>query len=541
MDETQSPSGGQGADLPFIHSHMAYFLVPLPEPLGLPGGFELLCGAETSADRYRAHEHDAQAPFPPPVHLAASLKFHRVEKPPTGASDGDALFELAQTVLPGFGRGRGDGEPAPEAAGDGPPGATVPRTFVEMAVTFDLDDTDDMGLSDAFDTGLEQVRQVQRAYYLVTRRPLRLATRESMPLGVPCGVRQVWDEDGAALPFQVVASVYLLNMNVGRDTRDAGLGDGHERALQQGLWQTSHGGFVVDYLEFVREADVALEEDGAYRAAVLFTATACEVLLDNLLGHLLWESGSRPEAAAVLFDEHPTITSRVKKLYHPRLGGTWSVDAAGPLHSWFAGVAGLRNRVVHGGYEPTLLEARAAATAAGVLTDHLGDLVSAKVNRYPRTAMALPGDAGVRRRGHWSKRLQRLRDDPTEVDWTSTYARWRTAMQRARQDSPTRQQPTADGGWVVAVLHPGDALQWVVHDRGAGMAAVVRPQDVLGLEPVQQEQLQTRREKAAASTESIWFAGVRATEPAPADWMPEYRLVPMSGVMVDGNDLDPVA
>jgi len=34
--------------------------------------------------------------------------------------------------------------------------------------------------------------------------------------------------------------------------------------------------------------------------------------------------------------------------------------------------------------------------------------------------------------------------------------------------------------------------------------------------------------------------GTTAPEPASEEWIPEYRLVPMAGVMVNGDDLDPL-
>jgi len=327
-------------------------------------------------------------------------------------------------------------------------GPEADRTYAELAVACDVDGDHERQVSDAFDTGLGLLRELQRAYYLVRRGPVRLATREAMPFAVPYGVRCLYDEQGQVRPFEVPLSMYVLNLNLRKDVLDGDLTAQELAQFGFALRQQSYRGFVADYLDLVRETQVALNLDGSYRAAVLYAATSCEVLLDNLLAHMLWEERVRPEDAAATFDAgREGIAGRVKRHYHPRLGGQWSVDRPGPVRDWFTQVAGLRNRVVHGGHEPTLAEAAAASTAATSLATYLGDLLSARTQDSPRTALALPGKAGLQRRGKWQPRLGHLEHTAGEVNWVATFASWQTAMQRARTDSPctSRRPATAPG------------------------------------------------------------------------------------------------
>lgn len=518
---------------PLVHPHLAYFFVPLPEPLGLPDGYVLVCGSPDATP-----------------HLAASLKFHRA----TSGSAGDEtslLFRLAERVLPGAGPVAEDAgpdrhrqeetEPEPGASGQQPePGRPPPgdRTVVEMAVACDLGDEDAMSsLSDAFDRGLGYVREAQRAYYLARRRPLTLAARESMPFAVPVAVRRLHDDHGDPLPFRVSPSMYLLNMNLHAQVREADLDDRELEGLPTALWQQSRPGFVTDYLEFVRESQVALELQGSYRTAVLFAATACEVLLDSLLAHLLWEEGTRPEDAAPVFDTW--LTARVKREYHNRIGGQWDTTRPGPVADWSTLVAGLRNRVVHGGHEPALAEARTAGDASATLSTHLGDLLAERVDAYPRTANVLPGEHGLRRRGRWTAAVEALTRDPAEVNWIDTFSRWRTALQRARADT-ARSDPTGPRR-PFAVVRPGGALQWVVHDAANGMAAVVPKGQLDGVTTLQLAALERARPAlgTAGQAQVVAVEGATCQEPSPRDWVSEYRLVPGTGVMVRGEDLDP--
>ncbi len=75
-------------------------------------------------------------------------------------------------------------------------------------------------------------------------------------------------------------------------------------------------------------------------------------------------------------------------------------------------------------------------------------------------------------------------------------------------------------------------------DGGAG-----RPADITGILPGQREQLDLLVDDLAAGGDhdgcSVHVAGATAPEPDGGAWVPEYRLVPLAGVMVDGNDLDP--
>jgi hypothetical protein len=82
-----------------IHSHVVYFLVPLPEPLGLPDGHLVECGAATTRQQFLQAEATGW-PAPPPSHLAASVVFHRAAVPSGSSQDFGYLFDLAERVLP---------------------------------------------------------------------------------------------------------------------------------------------------------------------------------------------------------------------------------------------------------------------------------------------------------------------------------------------------------------------------------------------------------------------------------------------------------
>jgi len=126
----------------------------------------------------------------------------------------------------------------------------------------------------------------------------------------------------------------------------------------------------------------------------------------------------------------------------------------------------------------------------------------------------------------------------------ATFARWRDAMQRARAAAPVAVAPTAANAWLYLFVRSGGQVLWVVHARAAGLAAAVDPASLTGVLPGQQEQFDRRiNELAEGGGHDVFcafVAGASALEPLLDAWIPEYRLVPFVGVMVDGNDLDPI-
>jgi hypothetical protein len=88
-DQFSTASGGE-----VIHSHLVYFIVPLPEPLGLPDKYLISCGSPTSREQYLKAQM-AGRPMPPPWHRAASVVFHRYTSSSSSSQEINHLFELA--------------------------------------------------------------------------------------------------------------------------------------------------------------------------------------------------------------------------------------------------------------------------------------------------------------------------------------------------------------------------------------------------------------------------------------------------------------
>jgi hypothetical protein len=289
-----------------------------------------------------------------PWRLGVSLCFHQVERGPD-LEIVHLLFDLANKVFPD-----GNRQPRDQSTASGYGGLSLPATVVEMAIPLDVDDdmTEDESMlrtADAFDEGLEFVRKVQQAYYTAARVPVRLAARESLPPVIPHALRRMRDDESSPLAFQVPVVVYLQNLNVPIDP--GGWGEPLSQLFDSAMNHSVLEGFLFSCLDFLREANVAFYRDGTRRSAVIFAATACEILFDDTLARLLWEEGIRPEDAAEVYDRWDTVAKRVKSAFAPRLGGVWSLDVAAPVNRWFVNVVGFRNR----SREPVVCQRRRVA------------------------------------------------------------------------------------------------------------------------------------------------------------------------------------
>jgi len=534
MANPQAPLSSPNA---VLSPHLVYFLIPLPDVLHVPDDHHfavqrtVILGGEDE-DPYSVETIDTL------------IRFHQIQNP-LSYQLVNSLFELASKIFP-------NSSIVDDAAMEGPNFPPGLLTVAEVAVPCALSDestvSSDLGddiesdneLSDAFDLAIRTIRQYQRANYLVKRIPMRLVARQNMPFAIPYGSHRIDTETTDSSSLELNMGIFLTNKNI--EESEVNWGDSDEGLLQVAIDHQFDEGFLSGYLDLDREAKVAWYREGNARSAVIFIAAACESLLDDLLKHLLWEDGQRPEDCASLFDKDDKVSKRVKSHFSSRLRGQWSLDSPGPVADWFHNAAELRNRAVHTGYEPSDEQVTAAFAAATRLVDYIADRVTSQVRRYPRTANVIPGREGLIRRNCWTKNLQKLTEDPSEPNWIQTFARWRAASDRLQSRSHKVLEPSVARSYMYCVLRNDVEQMWVVHDRVTGLAARVSADKLEGLTPEQKRELDKQQETVFLSNAmeplSVYFAGVTTSSDADLLWIPEYHLVPLANVMVDGSDLD---
>lgn len=487
-----------------------HWFVPLPDPVALPEGSSWTTSPGTDAG----------------LDLV-SVAVRQLERP-NATSFFDDMVTAASVSLPGFSM-----ESERQEGND-----TRPVTVSEVVALFDTPEMPaEEALSDAFDLGLSALRRVLRSYALVTKDPVRMPTREALPPMLLMVRREIVGKDQG---YPGTPSVYLVSFGSVRTHHRPDL-DGQTLERVNTAYAAPDRAFS-NYVGLRLDAKRALDRDGDYRSAVLATATAAEILLDDVLRHVLWEDGTRPEDAAKLFtDSRASAASRVPR-EHPRLlGGDWDPKGTGPVAGWREAIAEVRHRVVHAGYEPSLDDARRAVEALTTLERHVIDIVASPRNIKKRlwTALSLTGLDGLSRRGKLSKSVKARMDGWRGPDPASTFNHWRRAVsdQVAYERGLLKPfDPAAAKVFVVRAANGG--VTWFAVDQEQGFAAPMRERwSDLANGGVELRSVIAGLDRDGVSRPvSIRIDGDIIGGEIIGDWVLVYRAIPTNEVMIDGTD-----
>lgn len=349
--------------------------------------------------RFWQIEDTYQVPFEADLsHLFAA--FNRVHPRQTGT--------IAPTAPP----------PSAAAAGMSPRYRTAVEAVTFVARAEDLTAT--ATKPDPLSRCLEKLFQWHRAYRVVAQAPIEELTYPQLFPMVLTFRRPLANDmvtpDGL---------MHLASDNIQLGAPAAHIGSIDQNLLAVSLSRLKLGDPVQAFVERRVDAQYERSVKGDYGSAIIQFSIACEVLLDGLLGLLLWEEGSDEEHAATVFSTD--ITPRLKIQYSPRLGGNWQLDTGG-LSGWFDHVAGPRNRIVHAGHRPTAQQATQASDTVASLAKFISDRLAERIIDYPKTAYLFLGPDGLRERGRFTRRMQDwINGQPPNavLDWIRDYAEWR--------------------------------------------------------------------------------------------------------------------
>lgn len=487
---------------------LVHWFVKLPDPLDLHAGRSWQSSPERSSDRF----------------ALVSVAARQLERPERSIEDYDDARAAALEAIPGT------------IAGSGSSRLLSPVTVLELVAQFQPGvEPNETEISDAFDLGMEVVDRLLTSYSLVTKDPLRIPRLESLPAMIPMFTRRVVGEDqgfpGREGTFLVSASSLRSSLLPAVNAAD------WETAAQH----FSQGGFeFASYIESRVAGFRALDRDGDYRSAVLALATASEILLDDLLKHLLWHESVRPEEAAEIFaDPRSGTLSRSRSHLSARLKGDWDVSGTGAFAAWQRDVAMLRHRVIHAGHRPSRGEAVASRKSGTALEQYVIDRLSMRRNLYPLTIVAMIGRPGMESRGIYSKGFQAKLAAWSGVASPATlFARWRSALADERLRLMGENVPDVVAAEVHLVRRHDGSVHWWAVDTQSGFACEIAdrsadlPQEVLqGANDLLVHLDFTEPEQDV----SMKIEGVMGGTPL-GDWALIYRSIPTNELMYDGSD-----
>lgn len=437
--------------------------------LGLPEGWPIFKGEPqvmSTSDRE----------FEIRVNRIAFRFFER--KVPASATDtGDAAFRVAADLLE-------LATEADEVLQESLPPATV--TVVEAAAEVTelhevldsakghVDDPVSWLFTPVFDYLLAELQKALRAYEATFGEVAKLPTLQNLPLAIPMAIPSSIDSLHQGRSDSGV-SVFLTTFSKLRQAEIELPVEELAGRFNAGLMLFENNGPFAPYLEIRQEAIYNLRIEGQARAGMIALGSSCELLLDDLLLCMLWETEMPPERAA---DEGfkrkrgnalaPTsVVYRVKNSYSKLLGKAWRFDKSGPLWEWNENVAKIRNRVVHGGYAPTHVEVAGALRAESRLNEFVADLLAEEVERYPITALSYLGADGLQRRG---VSVPNSLVGSLNVN-QKRFARFRRLVSELRKPDSDRARPSVGNSDVVIVVRDSSTYDTFLVDPEAAMAA----------------------------------------------------------------------
>lgn len=489
----------------------AYFFFPLPEPLGIPAGWntrfvgfpdlrkeraEVLFKDEGGMDRaFRCSIAIRQVPQSVP--MAGFL----------------AAWSAAVSALP----------MADPVDLSGAPDIDTVVTVAEVGVVIDPNAEDP--LTDACDTAIDAVQHLQQAFYVLTQEPTSLLELDLLPPMIPTAIRTIHlDEESPDWPD----SLEPFMVNVGRNAMPSP----PEQVAPQLLDHLDEaasfvgGGPLAGFTNLRREALLAYRSGNRVVTATLLGA-ASEALLKDLMQMLMWERGVEPAQVAELLPIDAGIVAVVKSRFAPMLGGVWQVDSAGPVKSWFDDVVVLRNRVMHGSHLPTRDEMHGCMEAFRELETYVVARLGQRVTRFPLVSHLYMGSANLDRRGLRSRWEDSIAITSIPTDVVGTISRFMSEVRRHQRGGPFVGDTA--GAMACLVIYANDRTKWWLHDQAAGLACpgtLTNPDEVNDfVAPIVESVLTHSRRDAV----SIGVAGARLDPGHAPCWSPEGDALPLLG------------
>ena len=427
----QYPCGMADCDEQGNHGHLRRFLFGLPEVPNL----------DPDSSWLHLYLTDLEPKADGPAGAAAKVRIHRLSSPtdPTLQSRLDAILQVASELgLHEGDRTLGDvGSTTWTAVADVITGVTSPAAEPDG---WDGDVRNLGPLHDPFIRALQATRATVRAANLASSRHAVLPTYERTFPVVHC-----WT---ATTPL----SGSEPSQTAGWDVDELRWEDGHLLLLEhanglpdepttpddaaQDQWGRDVGLQMpgASAREHLIHAQRLLHVEGEYGRAVVHACSGLEILCTAVLSAVLWDEAydvRTEEAFTGAIDKFKSGTPLAiaqKHLPH-LLGGDWS-SPSGSWQQFRAQAAGLRNRVVHGGYDPSRQEAIEGMELVDAAQLFVLNALADRANKFPRAAYLLVGIDGLQGRGLFVGKVRRFLDGPAqdEPDYRTDFSVWHHAL-----------------------------------------------------------------------------------------------------------------
>lgn len=291
----------------------------------------------------------------------------------------------------------------------------------------------DFWISEAFDRCIDSARRFEMAYAIesgdLSYMPLtRVTCHPQVPYALYDFVENSWSGLGLFAPnygeaFSRDFGTYLPSEQMARLKVRFG------RISREDPWHV--------FISLSRAANRSLEIEGDFASAVIQAYTAGESMLDTLLQSMAWESieyggntALSTDQVVSWFSQRSTLVSRMNNVF-PSLLRHWNMgNQEGACYQWSNHAADLRNRIVHGGYEPKESQVRIVVDLLRELEFEVKEILLRDENRcrYAKTVFLWIGRNGLISRSLYTGQLKRLDEANLERDWVGEFIAFRKTL-----------------------------------------------------------------------------------------------------------------
>ncbi|MEU8259878.1 hypothetical protein AB0C02_04555 [Micromonospora sp. NPDC048999] len=503
---------------------MLNFFVPLRRGIRMPDGVTFAgclgpVGGRLTREPLTIVAPDSPLPSLPHANGAIQIRLIRDDSVHPDVARLDAVYPVAARAL-----GQADEDPLSLAGSFGPVVKTVAQLNVSSPCKLGSDGSTVHAVEEAFGWALDCLRELLFRYREESHSYALVPARENLPPTVLMH-RVAYYPDGRIYDDPGGMGLYNPGGHGIEEIDKELLSPEQMQSILSAAWDPYEDAIFQRFNTFTLDAYEALFIYGDYRAAILNAATAAECFLDDILSYALWWEGLTPQDAAPILSK--PIFKRVKAEFASRFGGVWLPAREGAVLDWQQKVARHRDRVIHGGYQPSQEEAHAALSAVSGLRKFVGKrAISKKVLQgYRHLPLLLLGREGLRKEGvDYSKMMEWY---TSRADFGGRFDKWISICRRLRIESFSGSvEPELNKVPVFAVVTSDKFAHYAI-DIPVAVAAEIRIPQLLIEERRFLEDAQRRMHPTDGHiTYPFVEMGVRSRVMVSDKWYPAEQLLP---------------
>ncbi|WP_337814572.1 hypothetical protein [Intestinibacter sp.] len=250
-------------------------------------------------------------------------------------------------------------------------------TLVEsIYITNKVLDNDEKVMNEIFDKLIETLNDIILSIIIKTKNTK--IYRVNVQMLEPCSLYRIINLKSGE---ESESGLFLLNHNVEIEEELITLQEIPEiLSLYKNVIENKVNLFITS--EEIMMRTLRYRDDGFNKECIILAQLSVESFIRTLYREFLLNEGNDEITIEKEMNDVPFM-SIVKKEMSKRIGGKWNIKGYGDVGNWYRDTYLKRNRVIHGGFEPSLEEGELAVQRAIQIRSYIINLLKNKSKQYP--------------------------------------------------------------------------------------------------------------------------------------------------------------